>query len=77
MRTRMAVLATVVAMLAAMLALGGPALAHEGHAGCGAFGTGVAALAQGERPFGQNVVSPGPASGDIRGFHAAFCEPKP
>jgi len=73
MGRRMAVLA---AMLVATLALGGPALAHGGHTGCGAFGTGVAALAQSERPFGQNVVSPGPASGDIRGFHAAFCEPK-
>ena len=76
MGRRMAVLVTVAAMLAAMLALGGPTFAHGGHTGCGAFGTGVAALAQSERPFGQNVVSPGPASGDIRGFHAAFCEPK-
>jgi len=73
---RISVAATVAAMLVAMLALGGPTFAHEGHAGCGAFGTGVGALAQDERPFGQSVVSPGPANEDISGFHATFCEPK-
>ncbi len=69
---------TVMAALAmaSMMALAGPALAHGGHTGCGAFGTGVGALAQDERPFGRSVVSPGSASEDIRGFHATFCEPK-
>jgi hypothetical protein len=33
-------------------------------------------LAQVEQPFGQSVVSPGPANEDIRGLHATFCEPK-
>ena len=73
---RVGLMATAAAVTVAMLALGHPTFAHEGHAGCGAFGTGVGELAQAERPFGQSVVSPGPASGDIRGFHATFCEPK-
>ncbi len=66
----------IAATVVAMMALGGPTLAHEGHASCGSFGTGVGALAQAERPFGQNVVSPGPANEDILGFHTTFCEPK-
>ena len=74
MRRRIAVLLAMAVMLAMMVA--GPALAHGGHTSCQGFGTGIAALAKDAHPFGQNVVSPGPANEDIQGFHATFCEPK-
>jgi hypothetical protein len=63
-------------MLAAMLAFSSPTFAQGGHTSCKDFGNGVGALAQSERPFGQNVVRPGPANEDIHGFHETFCEPK-
>ncbi len=63
-------------MLAAMAAFSGPTFGQEEHTSCKGFGNGVAALAQSEQPFGQNVVRPGPANEDIHGFHETFCEPK-
>jgi hypothetical protein len=58
-------LAATAMMLAAMLAFSGPTFAQGGHTSCKGFGNGVAELAQSERPFGQSVVRPGPASEDI------------
>ena len=76
LRKRVAVLVAAAMMLAVMLAFGSPTFAQGEHTSCKGFGNGVAALAQSEQPFGQEVVSPGPANEDIHGFHEDFCEPK-
>jgi hypothetical protein len=73
---RVAVLVATAMIVASMLAFGSPAFAQEEHTSCQGFGNGVAALTQSEHPFGQEVVSPGPANEDIHGFHVTFCEPK-
>ena len=76
LRRRLALLVATALMLAAMLAFIRPTFAQGEHTSCQGFGNGVAALTQIEHPFGQEVVSPGPANEDIHGFHVAFCEPK-
>jgi hypothetical protein len=66
---------TVAAILAAMTAFSGPALAQDGHAGCKAFGQNIAGLATGlGKTFGQTAAANAPLNDTVEAEQAALCE---
>jgi hypothetical protein len=71
MRRKIALAAVAGSM---MLVAPSPATAHEGHAGCQAFGQHIAEEAQTFRPFGQLVSQFAPLNEIVAAEHEAICE---